>query len=781
MASIVNGYEYDIFISYRQKDNKYNGWVTEFVDNLKRELEATFKEDISVYFDINPHDGLLETHDVDASLKEKLKCLVFIPIISRTYCDPKSFAWEHEFVAFVEQASKDQFGLKVKLPNGNVANRVLPVRIHDLDKDDIKLCESVLGGVLRGVEFIYKEPGVNKPLTSEDDENKNLNKTKYRIQINKIANAIKEIVSGLIAGEVVAVKEKEASQLPRKEAKKEKKIIDQEKPAGSKKRKLLSGIVAIVFLAVLVAIYAYPKIIKRDPLENLRSSGNKISIAVMPFQNLTDDTACYYLQETIQMNLISALTGSDELRVRQKETITEFLKTKGQTQDAPFSLSLASAISKKLDADIFIYGNIQKAGSTVRLNVQLINTNTDDVLKSIEIDGPYEDENIIHIIDSLRRKVTDFLLISKLIKENPWVGQYPVISGSPDAYRYFIYGARAASNAVNHEGWATARDWFLRSLAADSNFFYPMNGLIDAYKFTGKYEESLKWVLKVYQKRSQWPVNIQIDISWIYACAFGSLEEQVKYLNQSLQIDDQSPDTHWLLGEGYREMNQFEKAITELEKAIELQHQWGVDYSWYYLLLGKAYHKTGQIKKEKALYKKAEKFVKDDNYIIGQRAILSLSEKDTVRAKGYIEKYSSFCKENSIPEAEIAQGIADIYWEAGIPDKAENYYRKAVALEPDNPALLNLFAVFLHKNKGNPLEFSSIIDKAIRLAPSKWDYYNYSDTKGYGLFELGKPKEALDILQKTWDEIPFKVYFIKSHLEEVKRAIADKKLTAESR
>ena len=156
MASIIPGYEYDIFISYRQKDNKHDGWVTEFVDNLKGELESTFKEEISVYFDINPHDGLLETHDVDASLKEKLKCLIFIPIISRTYCDPKSFAWEHEFKAFVEQASKDQFGLKVKLPNGNVASRVLPVRIHDLDSADIKLCESIIGGVLRGVDFIYK-------------------------------------------------------------------------------------------------------------------------------------------------------------------------------------------------------------------------------------------------------------------------------------------------------------------------------------------------------------------------------------------------------------------------------------------------------------------------------------------------------------------------------------------------------------------------------------------------------------------------------------------------
>ena len=118
MANLIPGYEYDIFISYRQKDNKGDRWVSEFVEALKTELESTFKEEISVYFDINPSDYLLESYDVDASLKDKLKCLVFIPVISRTYCDPKSFAWEHEFKAFVELASKDQFGLKVKLQMG---------------------------------------------------------------------------------------------------------------------------------------------------------------------------------------------------------------------------------------------------------------------------------------------------------------------------------------------------------------------------------------------------------------------------------------------------------------------------------------------------------------------------------------------------------------------------------------------------------------------------------------------------------------------------------------
>ncbi len=133
MASIISGYENDIFISYRQKDNKYDGWVTEFVDNLKRDLEATFKEEISVYFDINTQDGLLDTYDVKASLNGKLKCLVFIPIISQTYCDPKSFAWKNEFCVFNKLAREDQYGRDIKLRNGNVANAVKEI-IRGLDQ-----------------------------------------------------------------------------------------------------------------------------------------------------------------------------------------------------------------------------------------------------------------------------------------------------------------------------------------------------------------------------------------------------------------------------------------------------------------------------------------------------------------------------------------------------------------------------------------------------------------------------------------------------------------------
>src|SRR6187455_1134465 len=164
MPSVLSGFEYDIFISYRHKDNKGAHWVTEFVDALKTELEATFKEDISIYFDENPHDGLLETHNVDRSLEGKLKCLIFIPIISRTYCDPKSFAWQHEFCAFNSMAADDSLGRYIKLANGNVVSRILPIKIHDLDVEDKVMLESELGSVFRSIEFIFRTAGVNRPL-----------------------------------------------------------------------------------------------------------------------------------------------------------------------------------------------------------------------------------------------------------------------------------------------------------------------------------------------------------------------------------------------------------------------------------------------------------------------------------------------------------------------------------------------------------------------------------------------------------------------------------------
>jgi len=198
MASIIPGFEYDIFVSYRHNDNKYDGWVTEFVEKLNQELDATLKDKLSIFFDRNPQEGLRESHQVDESITNKIKSLIFIPIISQTYCDTNSFAWKQEFKVFSSESEQDRIGRNIKLPNGNSASRILPVKIHDIDIDDVKLLESELAGALRSIDFIYRDAGVNRSLRPVDDELAGTSgRILYRNQINKLANAIKEIVQGI--------------------------------------------------------------------------------------------------------------------------------------------------------------------------------------------------------------------------------------------------------------------------------------------------------------------------------------------------------------------------------------------------------------------------------------------------------------------------------------------------------------------------------------------------------------------------------------------------------
>ena len=345
MSGIIKGYSYDIFISYRQNDNKYDGWVTEFVDNLSKELEANIKDKISVYFDINPKDGLLETDLVDKSLEDKLKCLIFIPIISRTYCDSKSYAWQHEFCAFNKLAKEDLFGRDIKLNSGNVASRILPVKIHDLDPEDKSLLENELGGMLRGIEFIYKEAGVDRPLTVKDNEEKNLHKTSYRNQINKVALAIKEILS--------AIKHKEQKPEPTSAE-----LYGSTSPPPKKNRiKILTGSF-IVLLLIILGIIFIPKLTKQK--EHLEKS-----IAVLPFINDSPDSN----EENIPF-----INGLMEEILINLQTIKGF-RVPGRTSVEQFRNNTTRSIpeiAKQLGVNYIVEGSGQKYGNTLRLRVQLI-------------------------------------------------------------------------------------------------------------------------------------------------------------------------------------------------------------------------------------------------------------------------------------------------------------------------------------------------------------------------------------------------------------------------
>jgi TolB-like protein len=354
MPSLLPGYEYDIFISYRHNDNR-TGWVTEFVKNLRDELASSMKGNVSVYFDSSGHDALRVTDDVDESLRNKLRCAVFIPVISQTYCDENCFAWQNEFIPFLMMAAADDFGLKLKLANGNVSCRVLPVRIHDLELADQQQIESLIGA-MRAVDFIYQSDGVSRPLLqNEIDPKANLNHTYYRDQVNKVVRGARDLLMAMQKSIPAAV----ASSAPAR-------------PKRLTRKKL--SLAALMILVVAICGYA---------AMTWYGSGNAQpkSIAVLPFKLIGDDQEGKYFAEGVADALINQLHGIPNLRVRSRTSVEQYAGSKAAIAE----------IANDLDVEYILEGSAQKYKDKIRIIVQLINAATDEHIWFHEYNESFDD------------------------------------------------------------------------------------------------------------------------------------------------------------------------------------------------------------------------------------------------------------------------------------------------------------------------------------------------------------------------------------------------------
>jgi tetratricopeptide (TPR) repeat protein len=317
----------------------------------------------------------------------------------------------------------------------------------------------------------------------------------------------------------------------------------------------------------------------------------------------------------------------------------------------------------------------------------------------------------------------------------------------------------------------------LQAMVIDSTFADPLLTIIWAYQNQNKYGEARKWYQKAYEKKNLLTRAGQIDLQVLNAYLFGTYYDVIRCLRQQKDFDDQKPMVYYDLGSTYISLFQYDKAIPELKKALEIYNKWGVKPFWSgnYMRLGEAYHKTGQYREEKKLYKKAEKDFPDDYILISREAILSLTEGDTVTANQYIENYKSLRKERSSSEAAITTSLARIYSEAGILDKAEKYYQQALLLEPEDTVRMYNLAYFLIDKDRNINKGLVLIEKALQLSP---DNYSYLHCKGWGLYKQGKYQEAIEILQKSWDlrrKLAYYDHVAYLHLEAAKKAVANQK------
>ena len=551
--------------------------------------------------------------------------------------------------------------------------------------------------------------------------------------------------------------------------------IQIQKDIENRKRKsswisYILSVPGILFLTVslgVIGFLLYKKFHKFELTDNLISSDGRISIAVMPFLNKTNDTIWDVWQNGIQNEVIAFLSNYVELKLKQPESIDNLLKNDGITTNVSFTPSFARSISKKLGASIFVYGTIIQAGTYMRITAELTDTRTKEVYRSYQIEKPADEKFIFPIIDSLSVQLKNFLLLTVLEKDLTPQDRYLTFARSPEAYRYYADGLKA----FLREDFSGAVDLYSSALGVDSNCLFAASDMSYAYGALGQSDQQRKWILWLYKKRDIMTPIQKNFTEFTYENNFGTPEEALKCLNR-VQEYDQEANYHYLLGLQYLKLNQTSQAITELERNLEMYTKLypGQAIDWDYEALGLAYHKAGRFKDENKLYKRALKHFPESPELNYRQAVLSLTEGDTAASNRYVERYRSLLKVVAVSESDITTNLAELYSEAECPDKAEKYYRMALSLDPDNPGKIRDLSYFLIDKERNISEGLALADSALRVEP---DDFQFLHIKGWGLYKQGNQQKALELLQKSWDLRMQKSVYDRSaylHIEEVKKA-----------
>ena len=417
-------------------------------------------------------------------------------------------------------------------------------------------------------------------------------------------------------------------------------VSEQAPPPSPTKRRLKTSDVIIAVLFVAVCVLLYPKIFTKDQFEDIRDADGRISIAVMPFENLTGDTTLNWFQRGISSLIINGLGNSSELSVRDDQTMYEVMESMDQVFTAGISPSMAKEVAEKARSETYISGSYQGIEGKYLILVNLVDTESGDITWTNRVEGDLKSSKYLDLADTLCKEIKNYLEIKVLEQEADYDFR-EAYTKSAEAYRYFIEGM----NSVLTTDYESAIESLKKALEIDSTFAVASFYIAYAYDFAYQPRQSKFWIQQTYKIKDKLPSRYQLWLEAWYAIYISENPQEIaRYCNLLEESGLESRLLWFDLGTTYLIMlRQFDKAIEAFEIVDEISLERDDDWKneMFYSSYGEALHAVGNHEKEKEISEIGLQFFPDSYSIRINQAICALSLGDTTEANECFEEIKS--------------------------------------------------------------------------------------------------------------------------------------------
>ena len=264
--------------------------------------------------------------------------------------------------------------------------------------------------------------------------------------------------------------------------------------------------------------------------ESTSADISDISIAVLPLANRSAREEDQYFTDGIHDDLLTQLAKIASLKVISRTSVMRYRDTE---------LSIPE-IAEQLRVTSILEGGIQRSGDQIRINVQLIDTKTDEHLWAETYDRQMTAENLFAIQSEITRKITDSLKATLTTEEAVRIDERP--TDSLEAFQEYMKGQQfLALRTVT--GIETGKQHFEKAIELDPGFAEAKTGLANAYHLLFEY--------------AGWPEDESLDVA-------------MDLLNEALELSPELGEAFMVRGELYRHRDDLDASEADFERAMEL-------------------------------------------------------------------------------------------------------------------------------------------------------------------------------------------------------------------
>ena len=322
-------------------------------------------------------------------------------------------------------------------------------------------------------------------------------------------------------------------------------LSEKSKPERKKpgKKIFLMASAAILILAIL--IYEVFDLSPSNLPVNESSSGLYLqkSIAVLPFRNLSDNSADQYFYDGVMEEIFNNLSRIKDLRVISHTSVEQY---RNIAKPVPL-------IGKELDVDYIVEGSGQKIGNIFRMRVQLIEVSTDRHLWAESYQHKIKETRRLFKIQSrIAKNIASELNATITLKESQLIEKIPTANNT--AYNLYIKAnsyIRDYENTPNSGNYQVAVDLYNAALELDTAFAKAYTGLALAYWNRYYYETYFKE-------------------SFMDSCRI--------LADKALSYDNQLDEAYFIKGQYYRVIGEVEAALNNYDKALEINPNYFAAY-----------------------------------------------------------------------------------------------------------------------------------------------------------------------------------------------------------